>query len=108
MNVGIGTVVTQFLSWEYLFRIFGFVSLQHNTAGPKVQQSQKILCVAQCGDDYLIQNMEAEPRSSTRHGRTTVLPVHRYLDSRSHKGNCRVDVINKLLYTNQLGVELGS
>jgi len=28
MNVGIGTVVGQFLSWEYLFRIFVIVSLQ--------------------------------------------------------------------------------
>jgi hypothetical protein len=27
MNVGIGTVVTQFLFWEYLIRIFGIVSL---------------------------------------------------------------------------------
>ncbi len=28
MNVGIGAVATQFLSWEYLFQIFGIVSLQ--------------------------------------------------------------------------------
>ncbi len=28
MNVGIGTVAVQLLSWEYLFRIFGIVSLQ--------------------------------------------------------------------------------
>jgi hypothetical protein len=27
MNVGVGTVAPQFLSWEYLFQIFGLVSL---------------------------------------------------------------------------------
>jgi hypothetical protein len=28
MNLGIETVAAQFLSWEYLFRIFSIVSLQ--------------------------------------------------------------------------------
>jgi hypothetical protein len=28
MNVGIGTVAAQFLSWEYLFLVFGIVVLQ--------------------------------------------------------------------------------
>ncbi len=28
MNVGIGTVAAQFLSWQYLFSIFGILSLQ--------------------------------------------------------------------------------
>jgi hypothetical protein len=31
MNVGIGTLAAQFLSWEYLFRIFDIVSLQCGT-----------------------------------------------------------------------------
>ncbi len=34
MNVGIGTVSGQFLFWEYLFRIFGVVSLQCGEENP--------------------------------------------------------------------------
>jgi hypothetical protein len=33
MNVGIVTVAAQCLSWEYLFRIFGIVSLQCGVHG---------------------------------------------------------------------------
>jgi hypothetical protein len=34
MDVGIGTVSGQFLFWEYLFRIFGVVSLQRGEENP--------------------------------------------------------------------------
>jgi hypothetical protein len=33
MNVGIATDAEQFLFWEYLFRIFGIVSLQCGVVG---------------------------------------------------------------------------
>ncbi len=45
MNVGIGTVVAQFLFWEYLFQIFGIVSLQCNVKTEKFVYANFILKV---------------------------------------------------------------
>jgi hypothetical protein len=46
MNVGIETVVKQFLFWEYLFQIFGIVSLQWGP-GDLIQSRQLFKCFAQ-------------------------------------------------------------
>jgi hypothetical protein len=51
MNVGIGTVAVQFISWEYLFRIFSTVSLQY-----------------MCGTTY-IDMVVVTPRTYTYHSK---------------------------------------
>ncbi len=44
MNFGIGTVVAQFLFWEYSFQIFGIVSLQCNVNTERFQAYKVYAC----------------------------------------------------------------
>jgi len=42
MNVGIETVAAQFLSWEYLIRIFGIVSFQCNDERVRIRKLSRV------------------------------------------------------------------
>ncbi len=52
MNVGIGTVAAQFLSWEYLIRIFGIVSFQCADERVRNTYTQIVQSVLQGGGGF--------------------------------------------------------
>jgi hypothetical protein len=62
MNLGIRTVGAQFLSWEYLFKIFGIVSLQCICwEGSRTNQGTKdVLYIVQLKPQAIIQCPELE------------------------------------------------